>query len=137
MENFVAIVRSVDGALAKYQDFAVEADAVSHVATYAPDTGFVVPNPGGQTSYWVVDAEAQTVVNNQDQADADALASSWANLRTKRNALLVSSDWIQGNDSPLGSEAKTEWAVHRQSLRDLPENTDDPADDITWPTPPG
>ena len=133
MENFIAVVKSTGGSLDKYQDFAVEADAVSHVATYG---GFVAPDPGGQTSYWVVDAEAETVVNNQDQADADALASSWASLRTERNALLVSSDWTQGADSPLTDEAKTDWVIHRQLLRDLPSTTDDPADDITWPTPP-
>ena len=132
MESFIAVVGSTDGKLDKYQDFAVEADAVSHVATYG---GFVAPDPGGSTSYWVVDAEAETVVNNQDQADADALANSWASLRSERNALLVSSDWTQYNDSPLADEAKAEWVTYRESLRDLPENTDDPANP-TWPTPP-
>jgi len=89
-------------------------------------------DPGGGTSYWVVDAEAQTVTNDQDQADADALASSWERLRTERNALLVSSDWTQGADSPLSDEVKAEWAVYREELRDLPDTTDDPADP-TWP----
>ena len=129
MENFIAIVKSTDGALDKYQDFAVEADAIIHVANFG---GFVVPNPGGQTSYWVVDAEAETVTNNQDQADADALAISWERLRTKRNALLVSSDWTQFIDSPLTDEVKAEWAVYREELRDLPDTTDDP-DNPTWP----
>ena len=132
MENFIAIVKSTDGKLDKYQDFAVEADADNHVATYG---GFVAPDPGGSTGYWVVDAEAETVTNNQDQADADALANSWARLRSERDALLVSSDWTQYNDSPLSDEAKAEWVTYRESLRDLPENTDDPADP-TWPTPP-
>jgi hypothetical protein len=56
-------------------------------------------------------------------------------LRLKRNALLTESDWTQYNDSPLTDEAKAEWAVHRQLLRDLPANTDDPADP-TWPEAP-
>ena len=129
MENFIAVIKSTDGNLDKYQDFAIEADAVSHVATYG---GFVAPDPGGQTSYWVVDAEAETVTNNQDQADADALAISWERLRTKRNALLVSSDWTQFIDSPLTDEVKAEWAVYREELRDLPDTTDDPTDP-TWP----
>jgi hypothetical protein len=132
MENFVAIVKSTDGSLDKYQDFAVEADAVSHVANSG---GFVVPNPGGQTSYWVVDAEAETVTNNQDQADADALERSWASFRTERNTKLVDSDWTQYNDSPLTDEVKAEWAVHRKALRDLPHTIDDPADP-TWPEAP-
>jgi len=133
MENYIAIVRSTDGSLDKYQDFAVEADALSHIATYAPDAGFVVPDPGGSTSYWVVDAGAETVVNNQAQADADALARSWDRLRTKRNSLLASSDWTQSPDSPLDNKA--DWATYRQELRDLPASTEDPADP-TWPEAP-
>jgi hypothetical protein len=132
VENYIAIVKSTDGKLDKYQDFAVEADAVSHVETYG---GFAAPNPGGSTSYWVVDEDAQTVTNNQDQADADALESDWANLRTERDSLLVSSDWTQGSDTPLTDEVKTSWSVHRQELRDLPATTDDPADP-TWPDAP-
>ena len=133
MENFIAIVKSTDGKLDKYQDFAVEADADNHVATYG---GFVAPDPGGSTGYWVVDAEAETVTNNQDQADADALANSWTALRSERDALLVSSDWTQASDSPLTDEVKAEWVVYRETLRDLPANTDDPTNP-TWPTPPG
>jgi hypothetical protein len=135
MENFIAIVKSTGGKLDKYQDFAVEADAVSHVATYAPDTGFVAPDPGGSTSYWVVDAEAQTVTNDQAQADADALASSWERLRTERNALLTESDWTQYNDSPLDDETKDDWITYRQQLRDRPATEADPANP-SWPTPP-
>jgi len=63
-------------------------------------------------------------------------ARAMASLRLKRNTLLVESDWTQYTDSPLDDEVKTEWAVYRVSLRDLPENTDDPANP-TWPTPPG
>ena len=135
MENYIAIVRSTDGSLDKYQDFAVEADALSHIATYAPDAGFVVPDPGGSTSYWVVDEDAQTVTNDQVQADADALENSWDRLRMERDSLLVSSDWTQYNDSPLADEVKTSWATHRQELRDLPANTDDPSNP-TWPDAP-
>ena len=129
MKNFIAIVKSTDGKLDKYQDFSVESDAVSHVATYG---GFVAVDPGGSTSYWVVDEVAQTVTNDQAQADADALASSWDRLRAKRNVLLASSDWTQYNDSPLDDEVKDDWTIYRQELRDLPATTDDPADP-TWP----
>jgi len=132
MENYIAIVKSTDGKLDKYQDFATEADATTHVGQY---DGFVAPNPGGQTSYWVVDTEAQTVTNDQVQADADVLANSWERLRTERDALLVSSDWTQGNDSPLDDGAKTSWTTYRQELRDLPASTADPANP-TWPEAP-
>ena len=132
MENFIAIVKSTDGKLDKYQDFAVEADAVSHVEQHG---GFVASDPGGGTGYWVVDEAAKTVVNNQVQADADVLANSWERLRTERDALLVSSDWTQGNDSPLNDGAKASWTTYRQELRDLPASTADPANP-TWPEAP-
>ena len=129
MKNFIAIVKSTGGKLDKFQDFAVEADAVTHVATYG---GFVAVDPGGSTSYWVVDEVAQTVTNDQAQADADALASSWDRLRAKRNVLLASSDWTQSPDSPLTDEVIDDWAIYREELRDLPDTTDDPANP-TWP----
>ena len=40
--------------------------------------------------------------------------------RGYRNILLTQSDWTQGNDSPLSSSKKTEWATYRQALRDIP-----------------
>ena len=132
MEKFVAIVKSTDGKLYKYQDFAVKAKAVKHVKQYG---GFVVPNPGGSTSYWVIDEAAKTVTNDQAQSDTDALESSWDRLRMERKALLASSDWTQSPDSPLDDDAKDDWAIYRQELRDLPATTDDPADP-TWPEEP-
>ena len=58
-----------------------------------------------------------------------------AKLREERNALLSSSDWTQGIDSPLADSVKVSWAVYRQELRDLPATTSDPANP-TWPTEP-
>ena len=133
MKPFVAIVKSTAGGLDKYQDFDLEADAASHVGTYG---GFVVSDPGGDIKYWVVDAEAQTVVNDQVQADADALASSWDRLRKERNALLVSSDWTQGNDSPLTDEVKISWATHREILRNLPATHAADPNAVVWPDTP-
>ena len=130
MKQFLAIVRNTGATVDKVADFDTQAEADNHVLTYG---GFVAPNPGGGPKYWVVDAEAETVTNDQAQADADALASSWTSLRMERNALLTSSDWTQGADSPL--DDKAEWATYRQSLRDLPASTEDPADP-TWPEAP-
>ena len=130
MEKHIAIVKSTLGKLDKYQDFAVKAKAVKHVKQYG---GVVVPDPGGQTSYWVIDEAAKTVTNDQAQADADALESSWDRLRMERNALLVSSDWTQYNDSPLDNKA--DWAEYRQLLRDFPATETDP-DNPTWPSAP-
>ena len=82
-------------------------------------------------------AEEETARDAEEAtAEEERPAREMAQLRTKRNAKLVDSDWTQYNDSPLTDEVKAEWTVYRESLRDLPENTDDPADP-TWPTPPG
>lgn len=56
------------------------------------------------------------------------------NLRTTRNALLISSDWTQLDDSPLSEEEKTEWRNYRQALRDL-TGLDD-LTSIVWPAQP-
>lgn len=57
-------------------------------------------------------------------------------VRLERNGLLSSSDWTQAVDSPLSDSKKTEWAVYRQSLRDLPSASGFPHT-MTWPTEPG
>jgi len=83
-------------------------------------------------------------LTTEEEAARDAEDATWeeeksvramSRLRTKRNTLLTESDWTQGNDTPLGDGAKSEWATYRQSLRDLPANTDDPANP-TWPDAP-
>ena len=62
-------------------------------------------------------------------------ARAMAGLREKRDSLLASSDWTQGSDTPLSDQAKAEWTVLRQSLRNLPATTGDPANP-TWPEAP-
>jgi len=79
-------------------------------------------------------AEEETARNAEEaRREAAKPARAMAGLRVERNALLASSDWTQGADSPLDNKA--EWAVHRQLLRDLPASTEDPADP-TWPEAP-
>ena len=62
-------------------------------------------------------------------------ARAMAKLRRERNTLLTESDWTQYTDSPLDDEAKVDWVIYRQELRDLPATTDVPADP-TWPEEP-
>ena len=56
-------------------------------------------------------------------------------LRKDRDKALVASDWTQFNDIPLTDAKKQEWATYRQALRDLPQNTEDPANSV-WPIQP-
>jgi len=55
-----------------------------------------------------------------------------AAARSKRNALLASSDWTQVADAPVDQSA---WRTYRQALRDITEQEGFPAD-VVWPTPP-
>lgn len=73
-----------------------------------------------------------------DQSVVDAVAAelvtenSWTNLRTKRNQLIAETDYLALSDVTLTDEMST----YRQTLRDLPANTSDPANPV-WPTKPG
>ncbi len=83
-------------------------------------------------------------------AQANAYETSRNHLeevRRWRRALLNDSDWTQNADSPLNSSKKSEWAVYRQELRDIPETIASTpslsakalADDFShsgWPTKP-
>ena len=64
--------------------------------------------------------------------EQEQLAKAWSDLTLNRNELLQSSDWTQVPDAPVDKGA---WATYRQSLRDLPENTEDPRNPV-WPTRP-
>lgn len=80
-----------------------------------------------QDAYKIVDGNAQAYTPN-----------FLSRLRKKRDYLLQQSDWTQGNDSPLSTSKKTEWATYRQALRDLPANNSSATsfDDVTFPTEP-
>jgi hypothetical protein len=53
-------------------------------------------------------------------------------IRSKRNSLLVSSDWTQVVDAPVD---QTAWATYRQQLRDITDQEGFPYS-VTWPTEP-
>ena len=72
-----------------------------------------------------------------DQPSADAInaeiarltaAEPWSALRAERNRLLAATDWWGVSDRTM-SHAES---AYRQALRDLPANTDDPANP-SWP----
>ena len=85
-------------------------------------------------------SQAETTLNNEikrldDLSPVNTTSYQWEILRNQRTDKLLFCDWTQGNDTPLGSSKKTEWATYRQALRDLPANTSDPKNP-TWPSEP-
>jgi hypothetical protein len=73
------------------------------------------------------------IVRKSEQVIEDyEIEQAWQDLRTKRQFLLSGSDWTQVPDAPVDHAA---WAVYRQELRDLPQNTSDPRY-VVWPIKP-
>ena len=72
-------------------------------------------------------------LTSQEIAQRQAEATAWANgafdraiagLRSRRNALIASSDWTVLSDSPLSETEKTAWLEYRQDLRDITVGVD-------------
>ena len=87
-------------------------------------------------------SQADTTFNNEIQRRKDlndeftnSSSFLWMKLRNERDDLLLFSDFTQLADTGLTDSKKAEWVTYRQSLRDLPSNTSDPANP-TWPTKP-
>lgn len=55
--------------------------------------------------------------------------------RARRDAELAASDWVVTRAMERDEAMPTAWAVYRQALRDVPEQTGFPAS-LTWPDPP-
>ena len=116
-----------------------------HAVHWDGSSGEIEYNDGkanlGITSIGIY-SQADTTFNNEiqrkkDLGDASVSQSSflWAKLRSERDDLLLFSDFSQLGDVGFNDTKKAEWVTYRQSLRDLPSNTSDPANP-TWPTKP-
>ena len=57
------------------------------------------------------------------------------NLRRERDRRLAETDWIITMHKEKGTNIPAAWKTYRQALRDLPANTEDPANPV-WPTKP-
>lgn len=77
--------------------------------------------------------QLEALIATKTSRDQD---KAWEQLREERNKKLSACDWTQLVNSPLDSTGKTNWASYRQTLRDLPENTQDPSNP-SWPQEPG
>jgi hypothetical protein len=58
-----------------------------------------------------------------------------AEVRSIRNQKLANSDWTQLADSPLDPDGKLAWALYRETLRMIPQQSDFPWN-VDWPPEP-
>jgi len=66
--------------------------------------------------------------------DPVRLAAYWADVKNKRDGLLVDSDWTQLRDISLGDNAQ--WVSYRKDLRDIPQTYASDPRLIVWPVKP-
>jgi hypothetical protein len=88
-----------------------------------------------------IELTAQEITQRQAEATAwanGAFDRAIAGLRSKRNALIASSDWTVLSDSPLSETEKTAWLEYRQDLRDITEglNTEAKVKAVIFPDKP-
>ncbi len=69
-------------------------------------------------------------VEGETQENINAILAE--KIRARRNQLLAESDWTQLPDAPADT---ADWAVYRQELRDIPEQTGFPTE-VSWPAEP-
>lgn len=82
----------------------------------------------------VLEPQLSAIVAAHD-GPAGLASIAWEAVRVDRNGRLAESDWTALADSPLSEVEEAAWFAYRQSLRDVPQDHDDPTD-ITWPEPP-
>jgi hypothetical protein len=56
-------------------------------------------------------------------------------ILSNRQELLLSSDWTQIPNGPLTQQQQEAWAIYRQQLRDIPQQSGYPLN-VVWPVPP-
>ena len=85
------------------------------------------------------DADGNQIELDMALVDAAAVEINAENilkeLRRQRNQLLAETDWVITMHKELGTNIPAAWKTYRQALRDLPANTEDPANPV-WPTKP-
>jgi hypothetical protein len=129
-----SIVSEENGNIAKYAEFATQAEADAHVTAYG---GFVFHNTSNVPVKFVkVNWANQTAAAmTQAEIDAERAFAAWAKLRAERDAKLAATDWIVVKSYEAGEPVPQPWINYRQALRDLPQITTDPFNPV-WPVEP-
>lgn len=116
-------------------DGSTRTDPITFTEEELKDAGFT-----GPYEYPECDSKIQTVDWNGTEFilrpyNQEEIDSQWELICHQRNQLLKESDWTQIEDYEFNLNNKEEWLQYRESLRNLPENQENPYD-ITWPQKP-
>ncbi|MDP6770607.1 MAG: tail fiber assembly protein [Anaerolineales bacterium] len=103
--------------LSSGSDFAIYGD-VNNESDYGSNVIFVIP---ANKPSW-------------SEVQSGQSAEQWKVVRGERDRKLLSCDWTQLGDVTMSGELLANWQSYRQSLRDVPTQSD--PFNITWPTPP-
>ena len=124
--------------LGDYQSSSPETGTVYNIKYYASkrDAEEILDSEGN--SYDPVQYVQSHFVGDDTTKDARLLAEEWTRIRAERDRLLTSTDWTQGNDTPLSDADKAKWTTYRASLRTLPvdQSSKTTYASITWPDKP-
>ena len=112
MKDYIAIVKTSNNKLDKYQDFDSKSDADAHVITHG---GFVADNPGGHPDYWVINASEETVTFDKSTSDSDEvkrvalnkimeLEATITPRRMRDHALGTGGDWLKDKEAEIATE---------------------------------
>lgn len=111
LPNGYVYVKNTSQPVADWDENAVELDPVY--------------DGSGWAQAWELQPASQDEITQRTAAKA-------IEIRSRRNALLVESDWTQLADSPTD---KTAWATYRQALRDVTTQQGFPWE-VSWPVEP-
>ena len=103
----------------------LDADA-SVIDTHYISNGVLIEKPPRPSGWHSFDYATKQWVDPRTEQ------TQWPVVRSQRDALLSASDWTQLPDVPLAT--KETWAIYRQALRDITEQTD--PFNINWPVQP-
>ncbi len=89
----------------------------------------------GQNIYNPTQESLQFLGFEDDEIIEIIKLDKWGKVRSVRDGLISETDWTQTIDCPLSDGEKAQFTAYRQTLRDIPQNFDDP-DTVVWPEKP-
>ena len=106
-------------------------DSEGQTQTYE-QSGHIVYGFGG--TYYHLKWDGSKIVKDDDALATYQLAEKWKTVRLQRDRYLNETDWIVTKAKETNTNISAAWKTYRQSLRDVPSQSD--PDNITWPTKP-